>query len=424
MKIIRTKGRGAQQTAEILAVLEHRGGAALDAVLPAVKRIVSDVRKRGDRALLRYAAQFDGLDDAANLRITPAEMAAAWQAMAPEMREALTTAADQIRAFAVSQLPASWSESPIPGLTTGQLVRPLGSVGCYVPSGRHPLPSTLLMTAIPAQVAGVARIAVVSPKPAPETLAAAHLLGIREFYRLGGAHAIAALAYGTVTLPRVDKIVGPGNLYVTAAKRLVAFDCAIDMLAGPTEIVVTSELGNANEIASDLVAQAEHDPEALAIFITTRTDLAKEVVAEAELRSRLNPIAREALNHNGLVIIASNLDEAREITNRLAPEHLTVDAANDLNWVHNAGSVFVGRWSAQPMGDYISGPNHTLPTGGMARVRGGLSVNDFVKLITVQQYNSQALRVLGPSAALLAEAEGLTGHAEAIRTRLMRRPRE
>ena len=425
MKVIRTKGRGAQQSAETLAALEQRGGTALDAVLPAVKRIVSDVRKRGDRALLRYAAQFDGLTDAANLRITPDEMAAAWQAIPPAMREALTTAADQIRAFAVSQLPASFSESPIPGLTTGQLVRPLGAVGCYVPSGRHPLPSTLLMTAIPAQVAGIERIAVVSPKPVPETLAAAHLLGIKEFYRLGGAHAIAALAYGTATLPRVDKIVGPGNLYVTAAKRLVAFDCAIDMLAGPTEIIVTSERGYAADIASDLVAQVEHDPGALAIFITTRADLAKEVVAEAEFRSRQNPVARQALNRNGLVILASTLDEAREITNRLAPEHLTVDAASDLDWVQNAGSVFVGRWSAQPMGDYVSGPNHTLPTGGMARVRGGLSVNDFVKLITVQQYNAQALRVLGPSAVLLAKAEGLTGHAEAIRSRLQkRRPRD
>jgi histidinol dehydrogenase len=424
MKTIRTKGRGAQQAAETLAALERRGGAALDAVLPAVKRIVADVRKRGDRALLRYAAQFDGLADAANLRITPDEMAAAWDAITPAMREALTTAADRIRAFAVAQLPASWSEEPLPGLMTGQLVRPLGAVGCYVPSGRHPLPSTLLMTAIPAQVAGVQRIVVVSPKPAPETLAAAHLLGVTEFYRLGGAHAVAALAYGTATLPRVDKIVGPGNLYVTAAKRLVAFDCAIDMLAGPTEIVVTSERGNAADIASDLVAQAEHDPEALAIFITTRADLAKEVIAEAKLRSRKNVVAREALDRNGLVVIASSVDEARDLTNRLAPEHLTVDAASDLNWVQNAGSVFVGRWSAQPMGDYISGPNHTLPTGGMARVRGGLSVNDFVKLITVQQYNAQAMRALGPSAVLHAEAEGLTAHAESIRTRLQRRHRD
>jgi histidinol dehydrogenase len=423
MKLIRTKGRGAQQTADVLSALEHRGGAALDAVMPAVKRIVADVRKHGDRALLRYASQFDGLDDAAGLRVTREEMAAAWEAISPALRGALETAADQIRGFAVNQLPASWSEASVPGLMTGQLVRPLSSVGCYVPSGRHPLPSTLLMTAIPAQVAGVPRIVVVSPKPAQETLAAAHLLGITEFYRLGGAHAVAALAYGTAAIRRVDKIVGPGNLYVTAAKRLVAFDCAIDMLAGPTEIVVTSERGHAVDIATDLVAQAEHDPEALPIFITTRADLAREVIAEAKMRGSKNAIAREALTRNGLVILASSVGEAHEITNRIAPEHLTVDAPSDLDWVENAGSVFIGRWSAQPMGDYISGPNHTLPTGGMARVRGGLSVNDFVKLITVQEYSAQALRALGPKAALLAEAEGLAGHAEAIRARLSRRSR-
>jgi histidinol dehydrogenase len=421
MKLIRTKGRGAKEAAETLAALERRGGAALDTVLPAVKRIVTDVRKKGDRVLLRYATEFDGLSGADALRVTQREMATAWVAIDPALRDALSTAAKQIRRFAQRQLPASWNAAPIEGLTTGQLVRPLASVGCYVPSGRHPLPSTLLMTAIPAQVAGVQRIVVVSPKPAPEILAAAHLLGVTEFYRLGGAHAVAALAYGTASVPRVDKIVGPGNFYVTAAKRLVAFDCAIDMLAGPTEIVVTSERGRAADIASDLVAQAEHDPEALAILITTRAELAKEVIAEAKLRSRNNIVAREALDRNGLVIVAANVAEARQITNRLAPEHLTVDAPSDLDWVQNAGSVFVGRWSAQPMGDYISGPNHTLPTSGMARVRGGLSVNDFVKLITVQEYSAQGLRALGPKAVLLAEAEGLVSHAEAIRTRLQRR---
>ena len=323
----------------------------------------------------------------------------------------------QIRAFAVEQLPASWVAEDVPGLMTGQMVRPLEAVGCYVPSGRHPLPSTLLMTAIPAQVAGVERIVVVSPRPAPLTLAAAHLLGIGEFYRLGGAHAIAAMAYGTAIVARVDKIVGPGNLYVTAAKRLVAFDCAIDMLAGPTEIVVTSERGRAEDIAADLVAQAEHDPEALAIFITTNAVLVKAVVTETKRLSGKNPVARASLERNGLVILAGSLEEARELTNRIAPEHLTVDDASDLNWVRNAGSVFIGRWSPQPMGDYISGPNHTLPTGGTARVRGGLSVNDFVKLITVQKYDRQALGMLGPKAALLADAEGLVGHAEAIRAR-------
>jgi histidinol dehydrogenase len=421
MKLIRTKGRGATQTAQILAALERRGGAALDSVLPAVRRIVTDVRRRGDRAMLRYAAQFDGLSGPEALRVTTQEMAAAWRSLDPELGKALETAAKQIRGFAKRQMPTSWSMSPVRGLKIGQVVRPLSSVGCYVPSGRHPLPSTLLMTAIPARVAGVKRIVAVSPKPAPETLAAAHLLGIKEFYRLGGAHAVAALAYGTATIARVDKIVGPGNLYVTAAKRLVSFDCTIDMLAGPTEIVVTSDDGSAAGIAADLVAQAEHDPEALAIFVTTRADLAEQVITETKVRSRENPVALQSLNRYGVVILAADLDEARSITNLLAPEHLTVDDASDMKWVENAGSVFVGRWSAQPMGDYISGPNHTLPTGGMARVRGGLSVYDFIKLITVQEYSQDALRKLGPQAAMLAEAEGLIGHAQSIRTRLSAR---
>ncbi len=424
MRLIRTKGRGAHEAAARLAALENRGGAALDSVLPAVKRIITDVRRRGDRALLGYAAQFDGLAETARFRVAPQEITEAWDAVSPELRDALTTAARQIRAFAKRQLPKAWSKPSGSGLAVGQLVRPLSSVGCYVPSGRHPLPSTLLMTAIPAQVAGVERIVVVSPKPAPETLAAAHLLGITEFYRVGGAHAVAALAYGTATLTRVDKIVGPGNLYVTVAKRLVAFDCAIDMLAGPTEIVVTSESGDAAEIAADLVAQAEHDPEALAIFVTTREELAKKVINETKAQSRSNAVACEALSRKGVVMVAGSIEEARSITNRLAPEHLTVDSAEDLNWVRCAGSVFVGGWSAQPMGDYISGPNHTLPTGGMARVRGGLSVNDFVKIITVQEYASLGISLLGPKAALLADAEGLGAHAAAIRLRMKKAPRE
>ena len=424
MKLIRTTGRSAQHAEQALIALERRSGDALANVMTAVSRIVADVRKRGDRALLRYAARFDGLPGVDALRVSAEEMKAAWQALDPALRDALSTAAGQIRGFARRQLPQSWNAAPLAGLTTGQLIRPLSSVGCYVPSGRHPLPSTLLMTAIPAQVAGVERIVVVSPRPAPETLAAAHLLGIGEFYRVGGAHAVAALAYGTASIAPVDKIAGPGSLYVTAAKHLVAFDCAIDMLAGPTEIVVISERGRASDIASDLVAQAEHDPETLAVFITTRLDLAQEVIAECRIRSRNNAVARQAFERNGAVFVAANTTEARAIANRIAPEHLTVDTPADLDWVQNAGSVFIGRWSAQPLGDYISGPNHTLPTGGMARVRGGLSVHDFIKVITVQQYGKQAVRALGPKAVLLAEAEGLPGHAEAIRARLnARRPR-
>jgi histidinol dehydrogenase len=431
MRLLRTQGRSAKQTEAKLAELEQRGGASLNVVLPAVRKILRNVRQDGDQALLRYARKFDSLPPGAFLFITTEETAAAWQQLDPALQQALKTAANNIRAFAQRQMPQSWNFSPphpvAGGLTTGQVVRPIDSVGCYVPGGRHPLPSTMLMTVIPAQVAGVPRIVVTSPRPALETLAAAHLLGVTEFYRIGGAHAIATLAYGTESIPRVFKIVGPGNLFVTAAKREVAADpirpCAIDMLAGPTEIAVTSDHGDPICIAADLVAQAEHDPEVLAIFITTNEPLARAVMEETKQRSRNNAVAREALERNGLVFLASTPKEAHEITNRIAPEHLTVDTASDLDWVQNAGSVFVGQWSAQPMGDYISGPNHTLPTGGMARLRGGLSVHDFVKLITVQQYTAQAVRSLGQPAARLAEAEGLVAHAEAIRVRFPRRSR-
>ena len=418
MQLIRTKDRGAKQARAKIEQLERRGGASLDTVLPAVRKMLRSVRKNGDKALLGYARKLDGLGQDAPLRVTPEETAAAWDGLDLALKQALEIAAANIRSFAQRQLPESFQDSPISGLTTGQLVRPIASVGCYVPGGRHPLPSTMLMTVIPAQVAGVERIAVTSPRPAAETLATAHLLGVTEFYRMGGAHAIGALAYGTEAIPRVSKIVGPGNLYVTAAKREVAFDCAIDMLAGPTEIVVTSENGAPEAIAADLVAQAEHDPNALAIFITTKEELALAVRAEAKKQARQNPVAKQALQENGCIFLTGSVEEAREITNRLAPEHLTVDSEDDLAWVRNAGSVFVGRHSPQPMGDYISGPNHTLPTGGMAMVRGGLSVNDFLKLITVQQYAPEGLAALGPHAIRIAEAEGLSGHAEAIRQRL------
>ena len=417
MKLISTAGRGARAGRVSIAALLARRNAAYEHALPSARRIVDGVRKGGDAALRRYAAKFDGNTQPQQLQILQREMQEAWKSAPPAFKKALELAAKNIRSFAERQKPKGWNFSPTKGLTVGQRIRPICNIGCYVPSGRYPLPSTLLMTAIPAQVAGVERIVVVSPRPAPETLAAAAMLGITEFYRIGGAHAIAALAYGTKSIARVDKIVGPGNAYVTAAKRLVAFDCAIDMLAGPTEIVVTSEKGDPEEIAADLIAQAEHDPDAEAIFITTNAALAKAVTGSVEQRASSNKIAAEAIARNGVAIVASSVDESRSITNALAPEHLTVDAAADLAWVKNAGSVFVGRYSAQPLGDYVSGPNHTLPTCGLARVRGGLSVMDFLKVVTVQEYKPEGLRRLGPAAIALAEAEGLHGHAEAIRTR-------
>ncbi|MFZ0274574.1 MAG: histidinol dehydrogenase [Acidobacteriaceae bacterium] len=417
MKIVRTAGRQAAAAREAIAALTDRRAAPWERVLPQARRIVESVRRGGDPALLRLRSRFDRIPPQTPLRIPQVELQLAWESTAAPVQQALRTAARNVRAFAARQRPKDFNMMPAPGVTTGQRVIPLASAGCYIPSGRYPLPSTLLMTAIPAQVAGVERIVAVSPNPAKETLAAAFLLGITEFYRIGGAHAIAALAYGTQSISRVDKIVGPGNAWVTAAKKLVAFDCSIDMLAGPTEAVVASETGDPVMIAADLVAQAEHDPDALALFITTHAALAQSVVTKVKSRAKGNAIASAAITNHGLAVVTRSTDEAHDLTNRIAPEHLTVDSAADLAWVRNAGSVFIGRWSAQPLGDYVSGPNHTLPTAGLARSRGGLSVVDFVKLVTVQEYSRSGVQQLGHAALRLANAEGLTAHAEAIRAR-------
>jgi histidinol dehydrogenase len=273
------------------------------------------------------------------------------------------------------------------------------------------------MTVVPARVAGVERIVVVSPRPASETLAAAHLAGVEEFYRIGGAQAIAALAYGTASVPRVDKIVGPGNLYVTTAKKLVAFDCGIDMLAGPTEIVIASKNGNPEWIAADLVAQAEHDPETLAVLVTSNAEFAQQTATAVKKQSAANKIATQAMAKNGFIFLTKNDKETELVTNRLAAEHLTIDGEKDLTWVSNAGSIFIGSYTPQSMGDYISGPNHVLPTGRLARVRGGLSVYDFLRLVTTQEYSAAGLAQHGPHAARLATAEGLLGHAASVRIR-------
>jgi histidinol dehydrogenase len=420
LELLTTSASGAKKVERLLESLERRGTMNLNRVERTVRRIVEDVRRGGDHALLAARAHFDGIPRKQPLRISPGELHRAWEETGPELHAALKLAARNIAEFAKRQLPEEWDMEPVPGVQTGQRVRPLASVGCYVPSGRHPLPSSLLMTAIPAQIAGVKRIVVVSPRLARETLAAAALLDVDEVYQVGGAQAVAALAYGTPSLPRVDKIVGPGNLYVTAAKRVVAFECGIDMLAGPTEIVVASESGHPEAIAADLVAQAEHDTDTLSVLVTSQPALAKLVLREVKQQSKRNPVAREALRNHGYVIVTDTTEQAREIANRLAPEHLTVDSEEDLAWVQNAGSVFMGNWSSQPLGDYVSGPNHTLPTGGLARIRGGLSVMDFLKLMTVQSYSPEGVRSLAPAATTLAKAEGLSGHAAAVELRLDR----
>lgn len=407
--------RGRKAEAFVRA-LEQRGAADLARVEKQAGRIVAGIRKDGDRALRRYAEKWDGLEPRQPLRVADAELELAWNAVSEEFKQALKAAALNIRQYCEWQMPQPWRNAVAPGIQVGQVVRPLQSAGCYVPGGRYPLPSTMLMTVIPAQVAGVSQIRVVSPRPAMETLATAHFLGVREFFRIGGAQAIAALAYGTASVPKVDKIVGPGNLFVTAAKKMVAFDCGIDFLAGPTEVVILSERGEPRFIAADLVAQAEHDPDALAVFITASSSLAKQVAAEVKRAAVDNEIAKLSLKQNGAVLVAGSHDQALDFANRIAAEHITVDE-EDLAHVRNAGSIFVGGYSPQAAGDYAAGPNHVLPTGGVARFRGGLGVHDFVKTISVQQLSRDGLDRIGAAVITLADAEGLKAHAESIRVR-------
>ena len=391
-------------------------GSQYEQVESAVRHIIADVRKYGDRAVRKYAERWEGLSKQEPLRVSEEKINAAWKSASAELRNSLRAAAANIRRFCEWQKPAEWMRTR-QGISVGQIVRPLDSVGCYVPGGRYPLVSTLLMTVIPAQVAGVQNIRVVSPQSRTEVLAAAGMLGVREVYRIGGAQAIAALAYGTKSVPRVDKIVGPGSVYVTAAKKLVSFDCAIDFLAGPTEVVIVSDKGNAEFIAADLVAQAEHDTEIFAAFITTDDKLAQQVARATEKLSAGNAVAKESLRRNGAILVSSSRRESFEWANELASEHLTVDAG-DVALVRNAGSIFVGDYSPQAAGDYASGPNHVLPTGGAARFRGGLSVLDFVKVISVQRLSRPGLKSIAAVVESLANAEGLRAHADSIRTRV------
>src|ERR1700694_512166 len=399
-----------------MQALEERGATDLAELEPTVRRIVNNVRRNGDRALRSYAARWDGLKRSQPVLVPDADVQEAWQRTSAGLREAITQAAANIRHYCAWQKPEEWRREIQPGVCVGQLVRPLESVGCYVPGGRYPLPSTLLMTVIPAQVAGVPQIRVVSPRPAQATLAAAAFLGVREFYRVGGAQAVAALAYGTESIPRVNKIVGPGNRYVTAAKKLVAFDCAIEFLAGPTEAVFISDAGDPACIPFDLVAQAEHDPDALCILITSSHELAKAVQTEGQRRTNTNPIAAESVTRRGAILLVTSLEEAVETANRIAPEHLTLPSAL-APAVQNAGSIFLNVFTPQSAGDYISGPNHVLPTGAMARVRGGLSVLDFLRVISCQEVSREGIRHIAPPGIALAEAEGLRAHAESLRVR-------
>ena len=391
------------------------------------RRIIDNVRRHGDQALIRYSRQFDGVDlRKSGMTVTSDELDRVTRHLPAPLAQAISAAAKNIRAVARRQLPRPWQAQPLPGVKVSQVLRPLERVACYVPGGRFPLPSTVLMSVIPAQVAGVREILVTSPKPAPAVLLAASMLGLTRIYRLGGAQAVAAFAYGTETVPRVEKIVGPGNRYVAAAKKLVAGECGIDFVAGPSELVVVGADGNARWIAADLVAQAEHDPDAVAILITPSLKLARRVQAcAAQIVGQLRlPVARNSLVDQGCIVLTRSLAEAAEFVNRLAPEHLTLleDAEDLLDQIQSAGSIFLGGYSPVAAGDYASGTNHILPTAGAARVRGGLSAADFLKCISVQKITRQGLSRLRPAIVTLAGAEGLTAHAESVQLRFQDSP--
>ncbi len=384
-----------------------------------VRPILEAVRTRGDAALLEYARKFDGLTRK-TVAVPQAELTAAVSGLNRELRSAIYVATRNIKEFAKLQLPRPFTKTIGPGVKVGQIVRPLDTVAAYIPAGRYPLPSTVLMTVIPAQVAGVPNICVASPRRSETIFATAALLNVNRVFEMGGAHAIAAFAYGTRTVPRADRIVGPGSIYVAAAKKLLAGEVGIDFVAGPTEILIIAEDGKPAWLAADMLAQAEHDVEASAVLLTPSRRLAAAVSKEIERQlASLStaPVARQAIEKNSAIILVRSRDEAIEVANRFAPEHLSIPDASLLKHVRHAGSVFVGPFSAEAAGDYASGPNHVLPTMGAARVRGGLSAADFVKVISVQKLSNQTLRSLTPSIVSLARAEGLEAHARSVLVR-------
>lgn len=413
LKILRSNDK-----ADIEALFSRRSVRMSEAEA-VVEPILAAVRERGDAALVEYARKFDGLEGD-TVRVAPKRLREAAAAVADSLREAVAVASEQIRAYAKRQLPKEWSEE-IGGVRLGQIVRPLESIGAYIPGGRYPLPSTLMMTVIPAQEAGVKTVSAASPAMSPATLGVAGILNVDNFFHMGGAQAIAAFAFGTETVPKAQRIVGPGNIYVAAAKKILAGETGIDFVAGPTEILLISADGDPRHLAADILAQAEHDVDAAAILLTTSREHAERVVEEVETQlSMLSTadVARQAVDRNSAVVVCNSLSEACEISNRFAPEHLSIPSTALLAEIDNAGSVFIGAWSPEAAGDYASGPNHVLPTGGTAALRGGLSILDYVKIISVQELTPAGLRRLAPSITRLARAEGLEAHARSVEVRL------
>lgn len=413
-----------------LKTITSRGEGDSSRVETAVKEIITGIRKHGDKALFSYTNRFDGLlVDKKTVRVSDGEFRDARKAVSKDIIKSLELAAKRIEAFHRKQLEESWFFHEDDGVTLGQMVRPLERVGAYVPGGKAVYPSSVLMNVIPARVAGVKEVVVCSPTPGgeinPHVLVAAEIAGADAVFKVGGAQAVAAMAYGTSSIPRVDKIVGPGNIYVATAKRLVFGVVDIDMIAGPSEIlVVADESANPMFIAADLLSQAEHDEMASSILVTTSKKIADETIKE--LRKQLkklsrNEIAEKSLKDYGAVIIVKDLDEAAEIVNNIAPEHLelSVDRPFELlPKIKNAGAIFLGHFTPEAVGDYVAGPNHTLPTGGTARFFSPLSAADFIKKSSIIYYSEAALKRIGKDAVKIAEAEGLTAHANSVKIRV------
>jgi len=415
---------------EAFRTISERGETTPVGILQTVEAILADVRERGDAALCEYTERFDRLKlDATTLEVSTAEIEQALVAVDRETLATLQLAADRIATFHRRQKEETWLTDDESDIRLGQMVTPLDRVGIYVPGGKAAYPSSVLMNAVPAKVAGVGEIIMVVPMPDgvvnPYVLAAAHIAGVDRIFKIGGAQAVAALAYGTANIPKVDKITGPGNIYVATAKRLVFGTVDIDMIAGPSEILVINDgSGEPAHIAADLLSQAEHDELAASILITTDEAFGRRVVDELEsqlvLLSRA-AIARQSINNYGAVIVARDLAEAAEFSNRIAPEHLELAVAEPfelLPQIRHAGAIFLGHNTPEAAGDYLAGPNHTLPTGGTARFFSPLGTDDFVKKSSLISFSKEGLERLGKSIVRIAELEGLEAHAKSVSIRL------
>lgn len=414
----------------ILADLLKRDPNNYGAYADTVQEIVETVKRDGDKAVLAYTREFDKAEiSSESLKVTDQEIEEAMKEVDPELMEILQKSMKNIRQFHEKQRQYSWFDSKSDGTILGQKVTPLESVGVYVPGGKAAYPSSVLMNIIPAEVAGVSRIAMVTPpekdgKVNPVTLTAAHLAGVTEVYKVGGAQAVAALAFGTESIPKVNKIVGPGNIFVALAKKAVYGHVSIDSIAGPSEILVLAdESANPRFVAADLLSQAEHDELASAILVTTSMELAKRVSEEVEAFTQelsRREIIEKSLDNYGYILVAETMKEAIQTVNEIAPEHLEIITRNpfeDMTRIHNAGAIFIGEYSSEPLGDYFAGPNHVLPTNGTAKFFSALSVDDFIKKSSIIYYSKEALEEIHKDIEMFAEAEHLTAHANSVKVR-------